>query len=1449
MRMGTRLTSPVAAALGIMERYHKDIEARLLSSGIKEDLVRRMTTDLFSKDDIYFSLNKEYEWIEEKFSEFCRKHRLHSEIAQRFASLRLYRHQAEAIRCILNEHTTIIATGTGSGKTESFLIPLVHHCLMQRDQRVQGVKALILYPMNALANDQLERVIRMVYGTGIRVGCFVGSTPERIEGEEEEKRYGLGREEMLENPPDILITNYIMLDRLITMPKYRPLLLQSRDSLRYVVVDEVHYFSGIRGANLSLLLRRLHTLCKRPPIHIGASGTLRQSGGFYAEQAMEQIEEFVSLLFGPEAVKKGVKLIEPSFQPGQDEQPCDALPSVEHVPNTLFSADKSSTQGHELARLLFGEEQLKAYERSYSGNTALENPIYHLLKKSPFVREIRNVLEERACVFREWVQVFERLYERKPADPRSVVEAYWNLIDYINEDLRDVKPSVPLLLDYRVHLILSDMDGNVSRCVLCGHYHDSRCIYCLHCHGMLFPVRKNQPDYCIAYLANGALYAQDPAGNAVAVRVFVRPFEGMEVDGERECAVEITQDSEGKLIYRLCAKTEKTHTLFILPEPERQELALPLRIGDTSMYWYAALKVIEAVVSDQETSVTNRILGFVDAREKASKYRVRLHDELASYVLSLLARSVWTECKPLPEAFEELQNEINSWQEGEEPDELAFVQEMPFWFCRMLTYGENGAAGWRLVLNEEYELDDDEQVLLEQVFLSERAIDRDSFHTFEAGNIKYFYVERYRCEMRYGVGMSGSDERGYDIISLGERGQRYQELIARYGEKKLQAMLSELVARGLLVLKQTPKGTTYYQLSPEAVCIEPHSGSDGGRHVRNWEEWFVQVQCHTGELSTQERERIERTFKQGQRKQALICTPTMEMGVDINDLFCVMMLGFPPSPANYAQRAGRAGRGQKRQALVIVLASLNDTHDRYYYLAPAQMIEGEITPPSFSLRNVALLRAHSYAHILAGTETKELYEKLYQLSDYVQVFAVNDELKLQEVLDKDAYQEFIEDLERDCRNIVRKVGNGRGTITLEKLYREGIFPDYGFRNDDIVLYDRKETQSEEERKLTSREPEQAVTQLVPGSILFCKGIVVRIDKQQKYTTEQDVKGEPFRKYFALSADSSLPVELERRRDPEQMYKVSRLIRLGLPLEHLPQRGPKYCKVYYVPKGTLYFINEMQRKRDEFVLHTDENNQQFRFGTTIEREGLLIRFAASLLSPAMKENFLAVLLRGIPDYFNLDDADLRLVQSVDPADEEEMYESAFLYGNDKSGLVPFERIFENWEAFLSRHLQVLHDCKCQQKGCYLCLLSPRSTLLNTQVSPEVAIEFLKAYLGQERLKPYLPPLQDALQPVELVITANMQNGGWQFEIYDKRDNTSSSRFVEKTSDQNTAFYAGLTALLAEKRAEGATSAQIRTKISYIVKQLKGENKVNTGKRAFTYFELEKALWPIWKVEEV
>jgi len=222
---------------------------------------------------------------------------LHAECAKIFrrktdadhgTPLQLYRHQVEAIDVAARGEPYVVTTGTGSGKSLTYIIPIVDHVLRRGTGR--GIQAIVIYPMNALANSQFEEL-----GKYLQRGYPEGNPPvtyARYTGQESSEE----RNRIIADPPDILLTNYVMLELLLTRHHEQKLIGAARD-LRFLVLDELHTYRGRQGADVAMLVRRCRqAFSGERMLCAGTSATMASDGT--RPQRRAAIAYVASAIFG-----------------------------------------------------------------------------------------------------------------------------------------------------------------------------------------------------------------------------------------------------------------------------------------------------------------------------------------------------------------------------------------------------------------------------------------------------------------------------------------------------------------------------------------------------------------------------------------------------------------------------------------------------------------------------------------------------------------------------------------------------------------------------------------------------------------------------------------------------------------------------------------------------------------------------------------------------------------------------------------------------------------------------------------------------------------------------------------------------------------------------------------------------------------------------------------------
>ena len=284
-----------------------------------------------------------------------------------------FTHQLASWQSLLEKkHSVVVTSGTGSGKTECFMVPVLedlHQCYVANNkQPLEGVHALFLYPLNALINSQRERLDAwtQAFGNGIRYCLYNGNTPELAAREVARQRLHpnevLTRETMRESPAPILVTNGTMLEYMMVRQVDAPILQKSKEgkTLRWIVLDEAHTYVGSQAAELAMQLRRVMHAFGVTPRDVRFVATSATIAG---DDAAEQLKCFLSDLSGV-----------PTSQ-------IDVLGGSRVVPDLVGSLDKPV----ELATL-------EAMEPSDKKRPEVLSERYELLTHSPEARALRHSL-------------------------------------------------------------------------------------------------------------------------------------------------------------------------------------------------------------------------------------------------------------------------------------------------------------------------------------------------------------------------------------------------------------------------------------------------------------------------------------------------------------------------------------------------------------------------------------------------------------------------------------------------------------------------------------------------------------------------------------------------------------------------------------------------------------------------------------------------------------------------------------------------------------------------------------------------------------------------------------------------------------------------------------------------------------------------------------------------
>lgn len=402
------------------------------------------------------------------------------------ATRRLHLHQQRALEfAVRDRKSLLVATGTGSGKTETFLYPIAHALLSDPEPNKPGVRALLIYPMNALANDQLYYRIAPLFGRylkdhGITFGRYTGQVKAKTKRNEEESRlfnnqklmralgdpdhipanWRLTREEMLNDPPKVLITNYAMLEHLLLLPRNARLF--SANALHTVVLDEIHTYSGAQATEVAFLLRKLKT-------RLGLDTSLQVFGTSASladgPDADDKLKAFAHALFDEEVheVVRGKRIVHERLQqPIENEFSLSGkewirLGKVLEEVARLHGQDRVSDTWNDYLEL----HELSRPEVMGASGLPLGPFLEQRFSSNREIRRVANVLDQAGV--KDFRELSKRVFD-SPVDLLSDVERYQALSAVIRMGMlaRSDEESFPLLPG-RYHIAVNGIEGIAVR--------------------------------------------------------------------------------------------------------------------------------------------------------------------------------------------------------------------------------------------------------------------------------------------------------------------------------------------------------------------------------------------------------------------------------------------------------------------------------------------------------------------------------------------------------------------------------------------------------------------------------------------------------------------------------------------------------------------------------------------------------------------------------------------------------------------------------------------------------------------------------------------------------------------------------------------------------------------------------------------------------------------------
>lgn len=998
----------------------------------------------------------------------------------------LYLHQEKAIEKIVSGKNVVVSTGTGSGKTNCFLIPVINELLREKEkgQLNDGVRAIFIYPMNALANDQIKglREILMAY-PDIRFGVYNGGTENRetdaiklYEAMYANEKYPelrkrlpneeVSRDKMKERPPHILFTNYAMLEHMLFRPGDDSIF--SNSNFKFVVLDEAHVYAGATGIETAFLMGRLKGRIngEKEPQFILTSATLGDGTLVSNKRVVEFAERLTGCNYNADDI---ITAYRDNSQKSSDNN---------HYPIQLFT-DLANQEN-------FFNDILIKYNLDFTYSQDREAEIlYDIISSSSLYAKMRS--KGSLLKLNDFAKLLQISSQEAVRFVSLCAKARKNgkpLIDIRYHYFLKALDGCYLALDYNNSLSLIRKDYyslshentakmfEIAVCEDCGEIAivgkvvndklvrasimEERSFYQAYSNQWLNEdddknidnlktKRRKKKEDTVFYLCKtcGAIVAEDEAhnnwctcGNTQKIKISKLPKDDCLNCGGTLRRFNLGYDAATGVVATSLYEQIPEYKFNIEENSENQLTNNPF------------LQKVEKKKSKSKTG--SQFLIFSDSRQGAAKFACFLSD---SYKEFLRRRGIWNV----------VTQEENTYKNGISISD--FVSLLDNYFSGLKLFRKNNSGNeelsitetrrnaWVAVLNELYNYRRDTSLVslgkisfeylgnsdyIVQVvvnnyklkkedaknFLNYLAFeivrsaaiitDKDEIggtdrqylyftpdpkvitknkdnsvynsqafmptpRTLKSGEKKYYRSNKLFLTKKV---LNIDDENAVDFLS-----NYWDYLVSNNNEYKLQtkdgkgysvpARFFKVNFGSNAILWRCGKCGKVTQFNIGNNCIQ--IGCEGKLERLNSDDYCndnyyamlykskkvspLFVKEHTAQLAKKDALDYQQQFI---RKEinALSCSTTFEMGVDVGDLETVFLRNIPPLASNYAQRVGRAGRSIDAAAFALTFARLS-SHDFTFFDNPKEMINGVIYPPNFNLDNEKILKRHIYAVALS----------------------------------------------------------------------------------------------------------------------------------------------------------------------------------------------------------------------------------------------------------------------------------------------------------------------------------------------------------------------------------------------------------------------------------------------------------------------------------------------------